>query len=151
MYRTYLEEQEVQLSIAFKLWHHQHTLREVSVGECRSLRIRYLNFKERKEKHIDILHGKGILLNAAELNNKLLYNLIQEAKALKETSRNNLHVDLLAAPLHFRLLLKNETPKRVKLNLGGSWVLSTLPHQEEELVVDFEDYLQLLSNPRSYL
>ena len=51
-------------------------MKETSVGECKSLRIRYLSFKERREKCIDIVHGKGILLNLTDLNNKVIYNML---------------------------------------------------------------------------
>jgi hypothetical protein len=77
IYRTYLDEQEVLVNIAFRLWHNQQKIKEVSVGECKSLRIRYLNFKDRKEKSIEIVHGKGILLNLTDLNNKVIYNMLQ--------------------------------------------------------------------------
>jgi hypothetical protein len=47
------------------------------VGECKSLRIRYLNFKDRKEKSIDIIHGKGIIINVADFSNKVIYNMLE--------------------------------------------------------------------------
>lgn len=75
------------------------------------------------------MHGKGIQLSLIDLNNKVIYSMLQEAKTLKETTRNTLHLDLLGAPIKYRLLLKNETLKRLKINISGLWVLAAAPYQ----------------------
>lgn len=61
----------------FDLWHHKQMMKEVSVGECKSLRIRYVNFKDRKEKLIEIVHGKGIVIKVADFSNKVIYNMLE--------------------------------------------------------------------------
>lgn len=65
------------VNIVFRLWNQKQRLREVSVGECKALKIRYLNFKDKKEKSIDIVHGKGVVINLADFNSQAIYSILQ--------------------------------------------------------------------------
>lgn len=65
------------VNIAFRLWNHKQRLREANVGECKALKIRYLNFKEKKEKSIDIVHGKGVVINLVDFNSQAIYSILQ--------------------------------------------------------------------------
>lgn len=66
-------------------------------------------------------------------------------------TRNNLHVDKLGTPIHYCLTLRNETVKRVKVNINSLWVLSMPPYQEEDIPIEIQQYLQMLSNARSVI
>lgn len=52
VYRTYLDEQEVIVNIKFGIVHNKDRLKQVDIGGCRLFKLRYMNFKERKEKWI---------------------------------------------------------------------------------------------------
>ncbi len=41
----------------------------------------------------------------------------------------------------YSLTLKNETTRRVKININGLWVLSVPPYQEEDMPIQVEQYL----------
>jgi hypothetical protein len=53
--------------------------------------------------------------------------------------------------LHYSLSLKNETTRRVKININGLWVLSVTPYQEETMPIEVDQYLHMLSNARSFI
>lgn len=117
------------VNIVFKLWNQKKRLMEVSIGECKALKIKYLNFKDKKDKSIDIVHGKGVFLNLVDFNSQSIYSIIQEVKELKKITRNNLHIDFIGKPCKYVICLKNESSKRVKIHLSNATVLSALPFQ----------------------
>jgi hypothetical protein len=93
------------------------------------LKIRYLNFKDKKEKSIDILMGKNIVFNLYDINSRIIQSIMEEVKSLKTVSRSILHLNSNNNQYNYPIILRNEGNKRVKINFNKVIVISAYPNQ----------------------
>ena len=151
VYRTYLDEQEVVVNIKAAIHHCKEKMRQSEIGSCRSFKLRYLNYKDRKEKSIEILSAKNLHFLLHEINTSVLASIIEEAKLLKETKRRCITYDCeTKEELSYELVVTNETSKKIEVSVGDKKV-QCLAFEVKTEKWNLQEVLEVFNRPQSFI
>ena len=79
-----------------------------------------MNFKDKKEKWIEILNVKNIVFNVYDINNRILADMLEEAQTIKKITRKYIHFDFEDKnPKKYLILFKNDLNRRIILKMSN--------------------------------